>query len=367
MRILIATPLYPPEVGGPATYSRALEEGLPHEGIETIVVKFSDVRHLPKIVRHLRYMFLIARAGRSADMMLALDPVSVGLPTLIAGVFIRKPFIVKAVGDYAWEQGQQRFGITARLDEFVHTKNIPVRVALLRAVQTFVARRAKQVLVPSEYLKRIVIAWGIPAEKISVIYNAVTLEDTMGTIPDEVERLGEISVVSVGRLVPWKGVFGLIDAVVLARREIPGLTLVVVGSGPNKKELETYAKEKLEEGYVFTSNLSHTDTIALMKRASTFVLNSTYEGFSHVLIEALSSGIPVITTSVGGNVEIIKDERNGLLVNVGAPLELAQAITRILQDPALSKRLRIQGRADVEKFSIRTMLKETSTYLQTHA
>src|SRR3989338_4085545 len=135
MKLVIATPLYPPEIGGPATYAKLLFEGLPKKAIEVELVKFSDVRHLPKFIRHYVYYRRVLMAARSADAILALDQVSVGLPALYAAQKLGKPFFVKIVGDYAWEQGQQRFGITENLDEFVKTKNVPFSVRMLRRIQ----------------------------------------------------------------------------------------------------------------------------------------------------------------------------------------------------------------------------------------
>jgi glycosyltransferase involved in cell wall biosynthesis len=118
MKLVIATPLYPPESGGPATYAKLLTEHLSadesgaHERDFVALVKFSDVRHLPKIIRHSAYFFKVLKAGRSADVILALDPVSTGFPAALAAGMLRKPFVVKIVGDFAWEQGRQRFGIT---------------------------------------------------------------------------------------------------------------------------------------------------------------------------------------------------------------------------------------------------------------
>ncbi len=108
MRLLIATPLYPPDVGGPATYAKILEETLPSRGIAVTVVSFGSVRHLPSGVRHLRYFLNVLSVARKADIVLALDPVSVGLPALLAVRLLRKRFAVKVVGDFAWEQYMQR-------------------------------------------------------------------------------------------------------------------------------------------------------------------------------------------------------------------------------------------------------------------
>src|SRR3989344_3997850 len=156
MKLVIATPLYPPEIGGPATYAKLLFEGLPKKGIEVDLVKFSDVRHLPKIIRHYIYYRHVLKAIRNADVVLALDPVSVGLPAMWAARRAGKPFVVKIVGDYAWEQGRQRFGITQNRDEFVKTARVPFPVRVLRRIQPRVAAAATRVIVPSEYLQDIV-------------------------------------------------------------------------------------------------------------------------------------------------------------------------------------------------------------------
>ena len=107
-RLVVATPLYPPDLGGPATYSYLLEQELPKRGITIELVKFADVRHLPKLVRYLAYFFNVLKALRTKDAVLALDPVSVGLPSMLAARVARKPLFLKVGGDYAWEQGTQR-------------------------------------------------------------------------------------------------------------------------------------------------------------------------------------------------------------------------------------------------------------------
>jgi len=210
MKLVIATPLYPPEIGGPATYAKLLFEGLPKKGIEVDLVKFSDVRHLPKIIRHYIYYRHVLKAIKNADVVLALDPVSVGLPAMWAAKKAGKPFVVKIVGDYAWEQGTQRFGVTQNLDEFVKTKQANFFVRKLQKIQTCVANAATRIIVPSPYLKDIILQWKIPEEKIQMIYNSIEIPQN---IPTYQKKTGEFLVVSAGRRVPWKG-FEAIERVV---------------------------------------------------------------------------------------------------------------------------------------------------------
>jgi glycosyltransferase involved in cell wall biosynthesis len=354
MRLVVATPLYPPESGGPATYAKLLAEGLPANGVEIEIVKFSDVRRFPKLLRHYVYYKRVKKALKSADAVLALDPVSTGLPALKASKKLNKPFFVKIVGDYAWEQGTQRFGVTDSLDDFVVTKKVPFPVALLRKVQEKVARGAVRVLVPSHYLKSVIHAWGIDQEKIEVIYNSIALEEG-GTVPKEVSALAHPRIVTIGRLVPWKNMKGVIDAV----SKIKNATLTIVGDGPERGALEGHAKGILPNT-VFTGALTHSDTLAVLKDADVFVLNSTYEGLSHLLIEALSLGIPTVATRAGGNTELLKDEPQGTLVPVNDTEALAEGI-RV----ALTKSKDTSG-GFAARFAPATMLQKTAALISSH-
>lgn len=362
MRLCIATPLYPPEAGGPATYARTLEHGLPDQGDTVSVVKFSGVRHQPKLIRHLSYFFHVLRAGKHADVILALDPVSVGLPALLAARFMRKPFVVKVVGDYAWEQGVQRAGITQSLDAFVRTPHVPLFVQMLRTIQTFVARHARAVIVPSEYLKGIVIAWGIDPKKIEVIYNAVSIDKELParTLPPH-------TILSAGRLVPWKGMRELIDALVLVRVEVPDATLVLIGDGPERADLEAHAQTVAPGSVRFLGAQTHTDTLAYVRGTTVFALNSSYEGLSHMLIEAVMLGKPIVASDAGGNPEVIRHEENGLIVPVGDTAALAQALVRLLEDPERARGLGQKAEASSTRFALSQMLEHTHAFLAQRA
>lgn len=332
MKVVIATPLYPPEIGGPATYAQILEEGLPGKGIEVEVVKFSAVRHLPKIFRHLAYYWRVRAAARQADLVLALDPVSVGFPAMKAAKREGKPFVVKIVGDYAWEQGQQRFGVKEDLDAFVKAPQSSARVRMLQKIQTRVAAAATRVVVPSDYLKSIVSAWGTASEKIEVIYNSIELPEPH----PPTNRPSGFLIVSSGRRVPWKG-FEALERVVARRGD----------------------------GHLFVaSGLTRAETLGWVKSADVFVLNSTYEGLSHALLEAMALGTPIIATAVGGNGELIKDGETGLLVPPGDDEALYAALKRVADDPAAARERAAAAKARVGRFSTSAMLDETAALLK---
>lgn len=369
MKIVIATPLYPPDVGGPATYAKALEDALPSHGVEVVLVSFHAVRHLPKGIAHLVYAFKLFRASRGCDAILALDPASVGLPAAIIARLTRTPFVVKIVGDYAWEQGRQRFGVTQGLDEFVVTDAThftrPVRI--LRTVQTFVARSARQIIVPSEYLKRIVSAWGISSGVITVVYNTY---NGVGPLPSrdtlrEALGLSGTIILSAGRLVPWKGFGTLIGLMREVRQTIPDAQLIIAGGGPLEGELRAQVEQEGAEEFVtLLGNIPHDVLMRYIAAADLFVLNTGYEGLSHQLLEVLAVGTPIVTTNVGGNPELIEDGVTGLLVPYDDNNRLYAAITTLLLDKKLSHQCTENGKQFVAQFSKERMISGTLSTLR---
>jgi len=347
MKLAIATPLYPPESGGPATYAKLLAAELPKRGWKVEVVKFSGVRHLPKAVRHIAYGWRVFRAARRADAVLALDPVSTGFPAHAAAAAAGKPFYVKVVGDYAWEQGRQRFGIEDSLDAFAAQQDVPLPVKTLRFAQQHVARSARKVIVPSQYWRRLLRSWNVADEKIAVIHNAAP------EVSEEYPRpIEDTYIVSISRLVPWKGFAGVIRAM----RKAEG-KLVIVGDGPEREKLEALARDQgLDSRVIFTGALPPEKTLAYLKHAEMFVLNTSYEGFSHLILEAFALGTVVLTTSAGGNAEQVTDGETGILFPAGDSDAIAAAIEHA-RDPMLRARLAANAKEKLEAFSVDRMIR----------
>ncbi|MCX6715947.1 MAG: hypothetical protein NT077_02940, partial [Candidatus Taylorbacteria bacterium] len=117
MKILVATSSYPPEIGGPSTYSYLLAERLPRMGIDVDILSFGKVRHMPKVIRHVAYALMLLWHARKADVVFAQDAVSVGLPTILSSFILGKQFMVRVPGDYAWEQSKH-FGANDSMEDF---------------------------------------------------------------------------------------------------------------------------------------------------------------------------------------------------------------------------------------------------------
>lgn len=330
MKILIATGLYPPESGGPATYTKLLEEHLPGQGVAVSVLAFSTVRHLPSGLRHAMYFWKCYRLARQVDVVYAQDTVSVGLPAVLAAACAGRKFLVRVPGDHAWEQARQRFGVVDELDEF-QNKKYSWRVELLRRIEHMVVKRALAVVVPSEYMRGIVQKWA-PAQNLHVIYSSIDMPNV-----ESVQKPEGFLVVSSGRRVPWKGFEAI--ASVVARE--PGWTFF------------------LAEG------LPRAEALGWVKMADVFVLNSTYEGLSHALVEAMMLGTPVVATNVGGNPELIRQGIDGLLIPAKDDAALHAALKQVQADKAAAQTRAHSAHERVKLFSIDTTIQQIVTLLKT--
>jgi glycosyltransferase involved in cell wall biosynthesis len=369
VRILIVTGIFPPDIGGPATYVPQIAEGLAQRGHAVTVVTLSDrldhedggypfrVIRLPRRAfrpwRMGRTVLVLLRLGRRADVLFVNG---LALESVLANFVLRKPLVMKVVGDLAWERATGR-GWTADDFETFQRRRYGLRIELLKALRSWWTRRADRVIVPSRYLARWVAGWGVPAEKIVVIYNAV--EPVDGVEPLPVPLRTPVKAVTVGRLVPWKQVNGLLEALT----EVPELGLVVVGDGPERPRLERRARELgVSDRVYFAGQRSKKEALGLMAACDLFVLNSAYEGLPHVVLEAMALGLPVVATAAGGTPEVVRDGETGLLVPLNG--ELTGTLKRVVNDYHLRQVLSQRARHWVcQNLSAEQMVKQTETVL----
>jgi len=365
IKIVIATGVFPPDIGGPATYSKILADEFPAYGIQTEVVNFGEFKKMPKFFRHLAYARRIFSAALNSEIIFAQDPVSAGLPAAIVSLVLRRKLFLKIVGDYAWEQGVQRFGVKESLDDF-YKRDYGWQVELLRKMEKWVAGRVAKVITPSKYLKKIVAQWGINPDKIFVVHNSFENKRTKISGEEARNKLGVNGkiIVSVGRLVPWKGFADLIEIMSDLEKEKADLKLVIIGDGPEGKNLRSEAKRlNLKDKVLFMGVVPQEKVYDFLLAGDVFVLNSSYEGLSHTLLEALSAGIPVIATDVGGNPEVIDDGKDGILVPYGRKDVLKESILRVLNDKELKQKFARNASSKLEKFFRSDMMEKTKNVL----
>jgi glycosyltransferase involved in cell wall biosynthesis len=164
--------------------------------------------------------------------------------------------------------------------------------------------------------------------------------------------------VMVGRLSPEKDLDTLLAATALAVREEPSFRLYVAGHGSEFDRLREKAISlKLDGSVRFLGNVDNVPE--LMGKASLCVLSSITEGISLTLLEAMSRGLPVVATRVGGNPEVVVDGVTGLLVPAGDVTQLARAMLKVWSDPARAREMGLEGHRRVAThFDVKRMVSD---------
>jgi glycosyltransferase involved in cell wall biosynthesis len=378
MKILITTGLFPPDIGGPATYVPRVAEALADRGHDVTVVAPQDrgvtgpiiasyslvrfyradfLRYINFFVELWRAFVTVLREARACDVMFVngLD-----LPSTLVARLTGKPMVVKVVGDGAWEIAHNRGWTTLNVDEFQKVRGL--RIGFFRLMLHTAAKRARAVIAPSRYLARIVEGWGVPGERICVVYNALSEPAASNNelpLPEGFDT--GFRLLMIGRMIPLKRM----EQVISILTYLDGAKLVIVGDGPSRGNLLTQATcLGLGERVFFTGRISQSDVWALLRDyADVFVLNSVHETFPHVLIEAAQCGVPVVATAVGGVPEIVQDGETGLLISPDSPSELLAALERLRADSILRQRLASNSRQVTARFSPEQMIAETEQVL----
>jgi len=376
MKIVLATPIYPPEIGGPATYTKELCERLgttheisvvayTHNGIVFPNTKLFEVeKYAPLPLRLIRFFLATLRASKDADVIYAQNAVAAGLPAVLAGMVRRKPVIIKFVGDEAWERATQHRTTEKRLEEFLEHPNGTLRTKLMFLLQGFVLRHATRITTPSVYLgDAITRAYHLNPALVVPNYNA-SEEDRHETPVFPLEKKPH-QIAVTARLTAWKGIDGIIHALALVQKKYPDANLVIAGDGPERKALdELVLALGLNNSVTFLNNISRAETWQLREESGVYVLNSTYEGLPHTILTSFAARIPVVATNISGTNEAVIHEVNGLLVEPGNSTELAKAITRYFDDATLCARMVDGGTKTLhEKFSWSTHLKNLAAIL----
>jgi glycosyltransferase involved in cell wall biosynthesis len=373
MKVLVVTGIFPPDIGGPATYVPRIADLLTARGHDVHVVATAErvdplrrqraawevalVPRRPVLVRAARLVATIAKRAASADVVYA---AGMHLESAIGAAIARRPLVVKVVGDHAWERTRSRGWTTTGFEEFQATRQSPA-VEMLKYIRTRSLRRAAAVVVPSAYLARVVTRWGVEADRCRVVYNAVPGSSSATIVK---RRIGSpLRVVSVCRLVPWKGV----ELLVRAMAEIPGGRLSVIGDGPLRQGLEEVADQAGVAGRVQFLGMIAPDAVReQLRQHDVFALASSYEGLPHVVLEAMQERLAVVATGAGGTPEVVRHGETGLLVTADVQ-SIADALRRLEADPALHARL-VAGSAEMlaQRFSEDAMVEQTEAVLSAH-
>jgi glycosyltransferase involved in cell wall biosynthesis len=272
LRITIATGIYPPQIGGPATYAKNLSNGFSKLGNHVEICTYGRLASVPTGVRHFFYTFLCLVKSIRSDFIVALDNFSVALPSVLVGGFLRKKVVVRLGGDFLWESYVERCHEEVTLPEFYVSDLLKLNVK-----EKIIFRLVKWILKHADFLvfstkwqldlyKKV---YQVNLQKCSVIenyYPSVKFSD----VPKKV------NFVWAGRNIYLKNLNKIKQAFEIVKKTNPEVTLDIVSSSHEdliKKIRESYA----------------TISVSLSEISPNFVIESLYNG--KPFITTLSIGI----------------------------------------------------------------------------
>ena len=370
MRIAILSSLFPPDIGGPATYVPVLARHLAMRGHQVIVLAgCSDTPKRPEHEQAQQYKLLFIRrhafpllqsarviwralcALRQVDLIYA-----VGFFNEAAFVarLLSKPFAIKVMGDKAWERALQMGLTKAEIESFQENVRSPA-IRLLKFLRSWAYLRAGLVIAPSKFLASLLARWGVPDDRIRIIYNAVELPASAPR--SSREEHSKIRVASVGRLVAWKR----FDLLLEACAELPAAELTIIGQGPQEAALIKLSQQLgLQNRVRFLGSLPKRETLKEMQNSDLFVLCSEYEGLPHVLLEARCLGVPIIAVNSSGSPEALEGYAGAQLI---APGDKAALVSLLKKFRAPATPLK-DGAEFHARFKLENMLLQTEQALK---
>jgi glycosyltransferase involved in cell wall biosynthesis len=253
--------------------------------------------------------------------------------------------------------------ITLRGTETRHARDPALAPRLRTAL-----RRASRVFTVSDSLRQVALGLGIPASQLQVVGNGVDLQRFTPVLRDQARReLGLPAqapvLVSVGGLVERKGFHRVIELLPVLRQRFPGLIYLVVG-GPSPEgdmgaQLQRQVAELGLQGTVrFLGPLPPEALRVPLSAANVFVLATRNEGWANVFLEAMACGLPVVTTRVGGNAEVVCRSELGRVVPFGDAQALHAALEQALQQPWDAAEIRRYAAANTWDSRVEVLLQQ---------
>jgi L-malate glycosyltransferase len=206
---------------------------------------------------------------------------------------------------------------------------------------------------------------GVPADRVVTVHEGIDVEHVLAAPPVDIHSAfflphGAPVVGNVAALVAHKGHRHLIEAARLVVREMPDVRFLVLGEGDLRQPLERLVREYRLEKHVLMPGF-RTDVLGCIKSFDLFAMSSVTEGLGTSLLDAMACSVPIVATTAGGIPEIVEDRITGALVPPRDHRALAEAITRLMRDNSLRRRMALAGFARVqERFTVERMVEATA-------
>jgi len=345
--ICLTSGIYPPESGGPAKFTATFSKWVrDNTDIPVSVVTLTDGASSSKIVDGIR----IVKISRSQNLVIRYLKTAMAirncssrntrilanglfLETALASLLGGRKYFTKIPGDIVWERARNSGRTALDINSF-QSSQMSFKYKMFRKAFSYSLKRSKSVIVPSTQLKELCLVWGVDLKKLDLIYNSISTSKYNVSSSDK----KQYDVLSVCRLVPWKG----LDEVIRVCSEL-GLKLAIAGIGPEMDKLKKFA-ETATVGVEFLGEVNQDTLIRAYQNTKFFVLNSSYEGLPHALLEARSCGAFSLANSNTGSAEVISHMKDGLLCGTETGLSLKEALKYAIDNPTFCREASILAR-----------------------
>ena len=338
MDILITVGIFPPDIGGPASFVPKIAKYLINKGHNVKIICLSDKEHLtykddinvirinrslPIIFRWLKTIVKIYSNSKKSDLIFVNG---LGTETTIANLFIRKKVIRKIVGDPVWERVYNKNLIDESFDDF-QENNHGLFISLQKMIRNWSINKSNLIITPSQHLKNFIDKIGFD-KNIFVINNGVNIEQHNKVVLEN----NIIQLLVVSRLVSQKNIDSIIKAVKVMENE--NIILNIVGDGSEINNLKLLVKKyELDKKINFIGKIENTKLNEYLKNADIFIQASNYEGLPHSILEAMNFEIPILSTDVGGcSVLLNKGERGYIIPMPVSEVEISEGIRTIINN-----------------------------------
>ncbi len=283
MKILIASGIYPPDIGGPAQYARNLYETWKNEGHDVKVAAYRWERAFPPLVRHILYLLKVIRKGWNADLILVLDTWSAAVPTMFACALMRKKYIIRTGGDFLWESYVERTGDLVLFRNFYQQK-----LTKLTGKEKFIMkwggqslRKASAIIFSTDWQRKIFES----SYKLDPNKNFI-VENFCGAREEFIEPENR-SFIAGTRTLKWKNVEFLKDVFHDAQNKVKEKNLPQIDLDCGKAVYDSFV-EKLHHSYAV-------------------ILVSLGDISPNMILDAIRVGTPFILTKENGISDRVKD------------------------------------------------------------
>ena len=347
--VLLISGIYPPDTGGPASFTEDFSKWVSHKKDKVSIITYTDgtseTKYLDstKIIyihRHKnlskRYIYFVWAILRNYDSSVRVLAVGAFVEILLASLVRNIKYTIKIPGDIVWERARNSKVTELNIYDFQHS-TLKFKYRIFRRLFTLSITRAKNVVVPSEVLQKLVRNWIGNRRPIDLIYNSI--DPSKFSAANPVSK--KFDLITACRLVPWKGV----DEIIQCCKDL-NLTLGIAGEGPEEDRLKQLAS-KLGAAVTFLGQVPKEEISEFYKSGEIFVLNSSYEGLPHALLEAKAIGLLCIGRVGTGSEEVIKHLEDGMLVSEELGHNLKETLVKAISDPELVKCLQLNARNDV--------------------